>query len=61
VTPIDRLSATPVLCAHPGCGHSFLQHGTNGGSCPEPCPCPGFRWVSAQGPPHGYAAPPRWS
>jgi hypothetical protein len=61
VTPVERLGEMPVLCAQPGCGHSFPQHGTGGGRCADPCPCPGFRWVPAQGPPHGYSGPPHLS
>jgi hypothetical protein len=56
----ERLSARPVECAQPGCGHSFPQH-ASGGSCAAPCECPGFRWVQADGPPHGYDSPPRYS
>jgi hypothetical protein len=61
VTPFEQVRGTPVPCARPGCGHTFVQHATGGGSCAEPCDCPGFRWVPAQGPPHGYSGPPRWS
>jgi hypothetical protein len=61
MTPFEPVPGTQVPCARPDCGHGFQQHGTGGGACAEPCPCPGFRWVPAQGSPHGYSSPPRWA
>ena len=61
MTPFEPVRGTPVRCAQPGCGHPFVQHGAGGGPCPDPCDCPAFRWVPAEGPPHGYSSPPRWS
>jgi hypothetical protein len=55
-----------VRCAV--CLDTYGQHAPDGGHCravkgehePIPCPCPGFRWVPADGPPVGsYDDPPQ--
>ena len=57
--PGEDSSNAAVLCAQPSCGHGFPEHEPGGGCRADPCPCPGFRWVPAQGPALGYGVPQR--
>ena len=56
----EEARLTAVACAQPGCGHVFPEHEPGARCRADPCPCPGFRWVPAQGPALGYGMPPRW-
>lgn len=65
----SRVREVPIRCQ--SCGHAYDEHGPEAKHCSAtlgdgffptvavPCPCPGFRWVAADGPAVGSYTEPR--